>query len=82
VHVANEFRSSYPGAEVEVRAGPDVHSRFAGDVTADSVSYVGRVDIPARAAVVDVVLRQSDLGEIANRYGPVLLQAARPVPGS
>jgi beta-mannosidase len=82
VHVANEFRSSYPGAEVEVRAGPDVHSRFAGDVTADSVSYVGRVDIPARAAAVDVVLRQSDLGEIANRYGPVLLQAARPVPGS
>jgi hypothetical protein len=55
---------------------------FGGDLAADSLAYVGRVDIPSGAAGVEVVLRQSDLGEVANRYGAVLLSAARPAGGS
>jgi hypothetical protein len=81
VHVANELRTPFPGAEIEVRSGADRWA-FAGDLAADSLAYVGRVDIPTTAGDVGVVLRQADLGEIVNCYGPVLLSAARPTGGS
>jgi beta-mannosidase len=81
VHVANELRSPFPGAEIEVRSG-DASWAFGGDLPADSLAYVGRVEIPAAASVIDVVLHQDDLGEVANRYGPVLLNAGRPAGGS
>jgi beta-mannosidase len=103
VHVVNELRTPLPGAEIEVRSGdgrggggcpPDTGGGgrqgtwvFAGDLAADSLAYVGRVDIPVGAVRLDVVLRQRDLGEVANGYGPVLLSAVtisggRPAGGS
>ncbi len=76
VHVANELRRPFPGAEIEVRIGERTWF-FGGDLAADSLAYVGSVDIPATATAVDVALRQPDIGEITNRYGPTLLGAAR-----
>ncbi|HEV7535848.1 MAG TPA: hypothetical protein VGP90_09450, partial [Acidimicrobiia bacterium] len=81
VHVANELRTPFPAAEIDVRIG-ERRWAFGGDLAADSLAYVGRVDIPAGAAAAEVVLRQGDLGEVANRYGPVLLSAGRPGGGS
>jgi beta-mannosidase len=75
VHVANELRRPFPEAEVEVRLGDSRLARFAGDVPADSLVYVGRAEVPAGATGVDVVVRQDDLGEVENRYGPTLLGA-------
>jgi beta-mannosidase len=77
VHVANELRRPFPGAEIEVRTAEACWA-FGGDLAADSLAYVGRVAIPSVALRVDVVLRQADLGEVANFYGPVLLGATRP----
>jgi beta-mannosidase len=82
VHVANELRRPFPGAEIEVRIG-ETRWAFAGDLAADSLAYVGRLDIPSGAARIDVVLRQPDLGEVTNGYGTPLLsvRSARVGPG-
>src|SRR4029078_7665836 len=81
VHVANEQRRPFPGAETEGRIG-ETRWALGGELAADSLAYVGRVDIPAVAVRVDVTLRQADLGEVANTYGALLLHAARTSPGS
>ena len=78
VHVANELRRSFPGAEIEVRIA-EARWAFAGDLAADSLAYVGRIAIPSVAMQVDVLLRQPDLGEVTNSYGAQLLAAARSV---
>jgi beta-mannosidase len=92
VHVANELRRPFPDAEIEVRVGDGAPSRFAGDIAADSLAYVGRVEIPAGTRRIEAVLRAGDLGEVANTYRSVLLSAvllsavgvsaARPAGGS
>jgi beta-mannosidase len=76
VHVANELRSPFPGAEIEVETGGAAW-HFGGDLAADSLAYVGRVDLPEATEQVKVVLRQGDLGELANRYRAALLGAVR-----
>jgi beta-mannosidase len=76
VHVANELRSSFPGAEIEVETGGAVW-HFGGDLAADSLAYVGRVELPEATEQVKVLLRHDDLGEVANRYGAALLGAVR-----
>ncbi len=81
VHVANELRTPFPNAEIEVRIG-DASWAFAGDLAADSLGYVGRVEIPPGTRGIGVVLRQDDLGEVANRYEAALLNAALPAGGS
>jgi hypothetical protein len=75
VHVANELRTPFPAAEIEVRTGDRPPTRFAGDLPADALVYVGRVEIPAGTTAIDVVLHHDDLGEVANGYGAVLLAA-------
>ena len=40
VHVANELRTPFPGAEIEVRVG-EARWAFGGDLAADSLAYVG-----------------------------------------
>jgi beta-mannosidase len=78
VHVVNELRRPFPDAEIEVRIGETVASRFGGDLAADSLAYVGRVELPPDAERVAVLLRQRDLGEVPNTYGVLLLSAASP----
>jgi beta-mannosidase len=74
VHVANELRTPFSGAEIEVRIG-DATWRFGGDLAADSLAYVGRVEVPAAPTGLEVMLHQGDLGEVANHYGVELLSA-------
>ena len=78
VHVVNELRTPLPGAEIEVRIA-DAAWSFGGDLAADSLAYVGSVDLPADAHRIEVVLRHPDLGEIRNPYEAALLIATRPV---
>ncbi|MEW6471959.1 MAG: hypothetical protein AB1679_06790 [Actinomycetota bacterium] len=78
VHVANELRTPFPGAVIEVLSG-EARWSFAGDLAADSLAYVGQVNIPATAERVEVTLRQPDLGEVLNGYEAALLNGVRSV---
>jgi beta-mannosidase len=78
LHVVNELRTPLPGAEIDVRIA-DATWSFGGDLAADSLAYVGHVDLPADAHRIEVVLRHPDLGEIRNPYEAALLNATRPV---
>jgi beta-mannosidase len=84
VHVANELRTPFPGAEVEVRIG-EASWAFGGDLAADSLAYVGRVEIAEGTRSIVVTLRQPDRCQVENRYRSVLLgavSAGRPGGGS
>jgi len=75
LHVANELRRPLPGALVEARIGGR-EWRFTGDVAADSLGFVGQVQMPEEAASAEVELTHAEVGTVLNRYGPVLLAAA------
>jgi beta-mannosidase len=76
VHVVSERREPLIGAVVEVRVDGRVH-RFAGDVAADAVTYIGTVELED-AVDVDVVLEHPTVGRIENRYPLLILEACRP----
>lgn len=81
VHVANTSPVTLTNAEVSV-TGYDATGavafglRFAGDVTADDVTYVGRVPLSLAAPTGSVVLAltRNDGVTVTNRYGPDVLQ--------
>lgn len=77
VHVANELRTPFPGAEIEVEVGGDTW-RFGGDLAADSLAHVGRVPILPGCEGLTVVLHRPDTDPVENSYGDTLLQAAMP----
>jgi beta-mannosidase len=72
LHVANELRRPLTGAVVEARLGGR-EWRFTGDVPADALAYVGRVDVPEEVSAAEVVFTHDELGTVVNRYGPTLL---------
>ncbi len=74
VHVANELRRPLPGAVVEVRVGGR-EWRFAGDLAADSLAFVGRVDVPEEASVAEVTLTHDEVGTVVNGYDSTVLAA-------
>jgi hypothetical protein len=74
VHVANELRRPFPGAVVDVRVDGRTW-RFGGDLPADALVYVGRVEVPPGTASAEVTLTQADVGQVGNTYGPRLLRA-------
>jgi beta-mannosidase len=76
VHVASELRDSLAGAVVEVKG--DTHSlrTFTGDIDADAVTYVGRVDLDGVGEVL-VALDHPVVGRIENRYEALLLASLR-----
>lgn len=68
VHVANEIRRPLAGAVVEVVL--DGRSwRFEGDVPADSLTFVGRVDVSMETSFAEVTLTHPEL-QVRNTYGP------------
>jgi beta-mannosidase len=76
VHVANERPDALSGAVIEVAGNSRRLGRFAGDVEADAVTYVGRVDLDGVSEAV-VTLEHPAIGRVRNRYGPVLLDSVR-----
>ncbi|MDQ3945737.1 MAG: hypothetical protein M3357_11410 [Actinomycetota bacterium] len=78
LHVANELRRPLPGVVVDANIGGR-EWRFTGDVAADSVAFVGRVEMPGEpCTAAEITLTQDEVGAVVNRYGPLLLAAAIP----
>jgi beta-mannosidase len=76
VHVVSERRDGLPGAVVELRGGGRRLGCFTGDIAADAVSYVGRVDLDDLDEAV-AVLEHPSVGRIENRYDALLLASVR-----
>ena len=72
VHVASELRRPLPGANVKARCEDHAWS-WQGDIPADSLTYVGRVEIPPKASSAELTLVHQDLGVVINAYGPLVL---------
>jgi beta-mannosidase len=76
VHVANEERRPFEAAQVEVIL-EGVTWRFEGDVPADSLAYIGRVEVGEATSFAEIRLTHPDLGEVKNTYGPTLWDSLR-----
>jgi hypothetical protein len=74
VHVANELRRPFRGAVVDVRVDGRAWS-FGGDLPADSLTYIGRVEVSPETTSAEVTLTQPEVGCVHNTYGPRLLRA-------
>jgi beta-mannosidase len=71
VHVVSEARE--PLAGVVVEADVDGHRQgWTGDVPADGIAYIGRLEVPAEAHHVSLTLRHPDVGNVTNGYDDVL----------
>jgi hypothetical protein len=75
VHVVNDTRRDLHDIVVEVTVDGRTR-RFGGDTPADSLVYVGSVDL-TEAVDVEVVLTHAAVGRVANRYPLLLLEAGR-----
>ena len=76
VHVVSERPDDLGGAVVEVRGGGRRLGRFTGDIAADAVTYVGRVDLDG-VGEASVALEHPSIGRIENSYDAVLLASVR-----
>jgi beta-mannosidase len=72
VHVASELRRPLQGAVVRLKVG-DRDWRWEGDIPADSLTYVGRGEVPPGASSAEVTLTHPLLGVVTNAYGPAVL---------
>ncbi|MCU1430595.1 MAG: putative glycosidase [Actinomycetia bacterium] len=75
VHVVSERADTLRDATIEVLVDGHAH-RFAGDVAADAVTFVGRVDL-SDAIDVELSVEHATIGRITNRYPLVILDACR-----
>jgi beta-mannosidase len=73
VHVVNDTRAALRAAVLEVSVDGR-STRWSGDVPADGIAFVGRVDV-ADAVDVEAVLEHADCGRVLNRYPLLALQA-------
>ena len=71
VHVANETRTAYAGAVVEVEIDGR-RRRFTGDLAAAAVTFVGPVHLDHRTGEVALTLTHPALGTVEHRYDDVL----------
>ena len=76
VHVVSERRDDLAAAVVEVTGDRRPLGRFTGDITADAVTYVGRVDLDG-VKEASVTLEHPVLGRVGNRYDTALLASVR-----
>jgi beta-mannosidase len=76
VHVVSECRDAFEGADIEVTAAGRRLGRFTGDIGADAVTYVGRVELDG-VGEASVALEHPALGRIENRYEALLLASVR-----
>jgi beta-mannosidase len=72
VHVASELRRPLAGADVTAKVG-DRAWRWTGDIPPDSLTFVGRVEMPPQVSSAELTLTHPDLGVVINAYGPLVL---------
>jgi beta-mannosidase len=75
VHVVSERREPLPEAVVVVQIDGRAH-RYIGDVAADAVTYIGRLDL-GDAVDVEVSVEHGAIGRVTNRYPLLVLDACR-----
>ena len=75
VHVVSDIRRELQDAVVEVTVDGRVR-RWQGDVPADAIIYVGRVQL-GDAVDVEATLEHSAVGRVVNRYPLLVLEAGR-----
>jgi hypothetical protein len=73
VHVVNDTREDLFAIEVEASADGRV-TRWIGDVPADGLVFVGRIEV-TDAVDVEVVLAHPRCGRVVNRYPLLALRA-------
>ena len=74
VHVVNDTRADLAGVDRRgVGRRPPV-TRWRGDVPADGIAFVARVDL-SEAVDVEVTLEHPDTGPVTNRYPLLILRA-------
>ena len=76
VHVVSERRDDLAGAVVEVSADGSPLGRFTGDIAADAVTYVGRVDRDG-AKKASGTLEHPAIGRGENGYHDAVLASVR-----
>ncbi|HYV58438.1 MAG TPA: hypothetical protein VFA62_00050 [Acidimicrobiia bacterium] len=76
VHVVSERADDLAGAVVEVHGDRRRLARFSGDISADAVTYVGRIDLDDVAGA-RAVLEHPSIGRIENGYDALLLASVR-----
>lgn len=76
VHVVSEHRDALAGAVIEVKGDTRRLGSFTGDIGADAVTYVGRVDLDG-VGEASVALEHPALGRVENRYEALLLASVR-----
>jgi beta-mannosidase len=74
VHVASERREELSDAVVDVACDTRRLGRFTGNIDADAVTYVGRVDLDG-VREATVTIEHSALGRIENHYGSLLFES-------
>ena len=80
VHVVNDTRTDVAGAVLEVSVDGRV-TRWTGDIPADGIAFVGRVEL-ADAVDVEAVLEHRDTGRVLNRYPLLALRAGARAPAT
>ncbi|MCZ7535964.1 MAG: hypothetical protein M5T61_08605 [Acidimicrobiia bacterium] len=75
VHVVSELRESLPSALVRVDVDGSERC-FEGEIEADAVTYIGRVDVEV-AHAASVTVSHPSLSPIRNTYAPTLLGEGR-----
>ncbi|MET1003762.1 MAG: hypothetical protein ABWZ15_18260, partial [Acidimicrobiia bacterium] len=73
VHVVNDTRADLAGVIVEASVDGR-RTRWRGDVPADGIAFVARVDL-SEAVDVEVTLEHPDTGPVTNRYPLLILRA-------
>jgi hypothetical protein len=76
VHVVSERRDDLAGALIEVTGDGGRLGRFTGDIAADAVTYVGRIDLNG-VKEMSVTVEHPALGRVENRYDAGFLASVR-----
>ena len=71
VHVVSEARTELTGVIVSADVDGERHG-WGGDVPADGIAYLGRLDLPPDAQHVRLTLRHPSLDDVTNSYDDVL----------
>jgi beta-mannosidase len=71
VHVVSEAREALTGVRV-VAEVDGYRQGWMGDVDADGIAFIGRLELPSDARHVVVTAHHSSIGEVTNEYDDVL----------